>query len=83
MGGSAGKRKKQYVDRPMGKSKTCLINGPRHSSDKCKVLGDFGAKNAKGNPTKDHGNHTTPRKKLTVPLLTMWWMKSYSINQKN
>ena len=75
MGGSSGKRKKQYVDCPMGKSKTCLINGPRHSSDKCKVLGDFGAKYAKGNPTKDHGNHPIPREKLTGS-----WKKNAIIN---
>ena len=55
-GKSAGRRRNIYVDRSERKSKTCLIHGPGYSSDECKVLGDFGAKYAKGKPTKDHGN---------------------------
>ena len=31
-GESAGKHRKLHVDSPMGKSKTCLIHGPVHSS---------------------------------------------------
>ena len=62
MGDRAGKRRKQYVDRRMGELKNCLIQGPRHYYDKCKVLGDFGDKYVKGKTTKYHGNHTTPRK---------------------
>ena len=44
--------------------KTCLIHGPRYSSDECNVLGDFDAKYAKRKPTKDNGNHPIPRKKI-------------------
>ena len=65
MGESAGKRRKRYVDCLKIKSKTCLINGPRHSSDECEVMGDFGAKYAKVKPTKDYGDHSIPIKKLT------------------
>ena len=32
---------------------TCLAHVPEHSSDECKVLGDFGSKYTKGIPTKD------------------------------
>ena len=48
--------------------KTYLIHGPRHSSDECKVLGDFGDKYAKSNPTKDHGNHPIPGNKFNRHL---------------
>ena len=61
---SAGKHRKSYVDRPTGKLKTCLIHGPGHSSEECKVLGDFGTKYAKSRPTEDHGNSPVPRKKI-------------------
>ena len=82
MGKSSGKRRKQYADCLLGESKICLICGPGNSSYECKVLGDFGAKYAKVHPNKDCGNHPVLRKKLTVsrkimPLLIMWWMKSY------
>ena len=30
---NAGKQKKRYVDRPLGESKTCLINFPSYYSD--------------------------------------------------
>ena len=46
----------------MSKLKTCLIHGPGNYCDGCKVLGDVGAKYAKGNPTKDHSNHPLSRK---------------------
>ena len=42
-----GKRRKRYVDYLTGKSKTCLIHGPSHSSYECKVLRDFGSKYVK------------------------------------
>ena len=60
----AGKHRKRYVDCLSSESKTCLIHGPGHSHDKWKVLGDFGAKYAKGKPTKDHRNYPVPRKKF-------------------
>ena len=44
--------------------KTCLIHGPGHSSDECKVLGDFDHEYAKGKLTKDHGNNPVPRNKF-------------------
>ena len=77
---SSGKRINRYVDVSKSKSKTCLIHGLGHSSDECKVLGDFVAKYAKGKPTKDHGNHPIPRNNLTgrwktIPLSKMWWMR--------
>ena len=60
---SADKRRKRYVDHLKNISKlTCIIHGPRHSSDECKVLGDFGYKNAKRSPTKDNKNYSTNRK---------------------
>ena len=61
---STGKRIKIYVDYPKGESKTCLIHGPRNSSDECKVLGDFGSKYVKSRPTKDHGNDPLPGNKF-------------------
>ena len=62
---SSDKRQKWYVDHSRRKSRTCLIHGLRHSSDECKVLGDFSAKYTKSKPTKYHGNHPIPRKNLT------------------
>ena len=44
----------------------CLIHGPDHSSDECKVLGDFGYKYAKSGPTKDHGHNPVPGKKFNI-----------------
>ena len=49
----------------MGNSKTCLIHGPEHSPDECKVLGDFGSKYAKTIHNKDCGNNTVPRHKFS------------------
>ena len=54
----------------MSESKTCLIHGPRNNYDECKVLGDFGAKYAKGKPTKDRGNHPVLRKCFNKNLET-------------
>ena len=62
---SAGKRIKQHIDSPMGKSKTCLIHGPGYSSEERKVLGDFVTKYANSRPTKDRGSSPVPRKELT------------------
>ena len=63
-GESAGKHRNRHVDIPTGKSKTCIIHGPGHSSEECKVLGDFGTNHAKSRPTKDCGNIPVPRKKI-------------------
>ena len=35
-------------------------------ADLHEVLGDFGAKHAKGKPTKETGNHPLPRKKINM-----------------
>ena len=64
MSESTGNIRKRYVDHPSGESKTCLIHGPKHSSNGCKVLGYFGSKYVKGNPTNEIGNHTIPIKKF-------------------
>ena len=51
-----GKRRKRYVDYPKYRSKLAyIIHEPVHSSDKCKVLGDFCSKYSKIRPTKGHG----------------------------
>ena len=61
----SGKHRKIYIDYPEGNSKpTCLIHGPGHSSDGCKIMGDFFSKYAKTRPTKDRGQDTVPRKKF-------------------
>ena len=44
MGEIHEKRRKRYVYFPTGESKTCIIHGHGHSSNECKVLGDFDAK---------------------------------------
>ena len=53
-----------FIDYQTGKSKTCLINFPRHSSDECKALGNFGSKYAETIPTKDCGHDPITRKKF-------------------
>ena len=63
-GESAGKRRKRHVDSPTGKIKNCLIHGPGHSSEECKVVGDFETKYANSRPTKDGRNIPMPRKKI-------------------
>ena len=61
----SGKNRKRYVDHPKDRSKpTCLIHGPRHSSDERKVLGDLGSKYAKISPTKDPMHGTANRNKF-------------------
>ena len=57
----SGKRRKKHVDSPTGKPKICLIHGPGHSSEECKVLGDFGTKYSKSRPTKGDGSSTVLR----------------------
>ena len=65
MSESAGKHINIYLNYPKGKSKhICIINVPRHSSDECKVLGNFGSKYIKSRPTKDHGQTPVPGKKF-------------------
>ena len=54
---SSVKFRKWNVYHPKNRSKqTCIIHGPGHSSDECKVLGDFGYRYSKIRPTKDHSN---------------------------
>ena len=54
MSESTGKCRNRYVDHLKGGSKlACLIHGPGHSSDECKVLGNLGTKYSKIRPTKD------------------------------
>ena len=65
MSESAEKHRKVYVDHPTGELKVCIIHGLGHSSDECKVLGDFGSKYVKGNTIKDRRNHPVPIKYLT------------------
>ena len=81
-GDSAVKRRKQTVDSPKGKSKTCLIYGPGHSSEECEVLGDFGIKYANSGPTKDNRSNPVPRETINRqqkrnPSLITHWMKLY------
>ena len=59
---STGKCRKQYIYCSASESKSCLIHVPGHSSDKYKVLGDFGANYARVKPTRYHGNNPIPRK---------------------
>ena len=60
-----GKRRNIYVYHPKDRSKpTCLIHGPIHSSDECKVLGDFGSRYDKNIHTKDCGHNLAHRKKF-------------------
>ena len=39
-----------------------MIHGLRHSSDECKVLGEFLTKYAADQPTKNRGSNTIPKK---------------------
>ena len=48
MSDSVYKHRKMYVDHPNDISKlTCLIHGLGHSSDECRLLGDFNYKYSK------------------------------------
>ena len=51
--GCTGNRRKQYVDFLKSELKNRLIHGLGHSSDECKVLGEFGTKYDKIQTTKD------------------------------
>ena len=64
MSESYDKHRNIYVDYLKGKYKpTCLIHGPGNSSDKYKVLGDFGSKYAKIRHTDNRGhNHESINK---------------------
>ena len=64
MGVSTGKRRKRCVDFSKRNLKICSIHGNGHSSDECKVLGDFGAMYANSKHTKDHGNHPVLRENI-------------------
>ena len=59
-GESTDKRGEQCLDLLKRKSKTCLIQVPRNSSDECNFLGDFSAKYSKGKPTEVHGDFPIP-----------------------
>ena len=62
---SDGNHGKRYVDYPKSKYRTtCLIHGPMHSSDGCKVLGDFDFYYTKSMPRKDYGQDQVNRKKF-------------------
>ena len=89
MSGSTDKCRKRYIYNPQGNYKhTCLIHSPVHSSDKFKVLGDFGFKYAKITPTKDFGHHPANiffkmGSKIIMLLLSVYLMKySSKKNQK-
>ena len=83
MSESTVKCRKRYVDHPRDISKgTSLIHGPGHSSDECKVLGDFDYKYSKSGLLSTAGMTTKLKISLTVNkrtmlLLIMQWMRSY------
>ena len=53
MGMRASKGKQIYIDHPRYRSKlTCLIHGPGHSSDECRVINYFDTKYEKCRPFK-------------------------------
>ena len=61
-----GKIVKWYVDHPKDRYKlTFLVHDPGHSSDKCKVMGDFGYNYSKKIPTKDYGNDPADKNKFS------------------
>ena len=77
-----------YVCHSKGESKTCLIQGPRNSSDECKVLGDFGYKYVEIRSAKDRGHNPATRifvtySKRVIILLIVQWMKGSGIKTKN
>ena len=58
-----GIHKKRYVNHPRDQSKlTCLIRGPGHSSDECKVLSYFVSKNTKSRLNKERSQELTLKK---------------------
>ena len=78
MSDSAGKSRNIYLDHPMGESKICLIHGPGHSSDECKVLGAFGSKYVKSNIPRTtrtityQERNSTYRKRIILLLIVQW-----------
>ena len=65
MSESAENCRKSYVDHLKDRSKLISpIHGPGHSSDECKVLGEFVSDYSKSMPTKDHGQDPTKMKKF-------------------
>ena len=63
----SGNCRKIYVDNPKDRSKpTCLIHDNGHSSDKRKVLGEFGPKYAKIRPTKEHRHDPANKNKFNM-----------------
>ena len=62
---SAEKCRKKYVDHLKDISKlTFIIHGTVHSSNGCKVLGDFVTKYEKLKPNKDHRQEPATKKKV-------------------
>ena len=60
-----GKRRRRSVYHPQGRSKpTCIIHGTMHSSDECKVMGDFGSNDDKRSPAKNRGDDPKTRNKF-------------------
>ena len=59
--GCAGNRKRNDAihlsDAPTGAKKTCLLHGPRHSSEECKVLKEYTEKRSMQNPHKEKEAH--------------------------
>ena len=62
MDGSSDKRRKRYVDWLKSEPKTCMIHGVGNSSNKYKVLGEFGTKYASSHITKDRVSNPAPKK---------------------
>ena len=54
--GRAGKLKKNYAGHPsdrMTSDKTCVLHGPRHSTEECKLLKEYSKKYAMQRPYKE------------------------------
>ena len=55
--GRADKRKRNDAGHPSnapnGKKKTCIFNGPGHSSEECKVIREYSEKHVEQRPFKD------------------------------
>ena len=60
--GSAVNCRKQYVYFSKSEFKTCMIHSIGHSSDECKVLGEFRTNYAASQTTKYRGRNPVPRK---------------------
>ena len=64
----SGKQPKRYVDILKRKSKNCLIHGPKHHFNECKVLGGFRTNYDAAQPTKERGNNPVPKKRFQKNL---------------